>query len=70
MGLMTSFNTIISKREKPANDLEAVKQNGRALEYVREQTPELCMEAVKQNGRALRFVQTEFISECEKYLKN
>ena len=29
--------------------LAAVKDNGLALEFVREQTPELCMAAVKQN---------------------
>ena len=32
--------------------LEAVKQSGYALEYVKEQTPEICLEAVKQNGYA------------------
>ena len=39
-----------------AKALEAVKQNGYALQYVREQTPEMCIEAVKQNGDALRYV--------------
>ena len=36
--------------------LEAVKQNGFALKYVKEQTQEICLQAVKQNGLALRFV--------------
>jgi len=36
--------------------LEAVKQNGWALRYVKEQTPEICLEAVKQNVYALRYV--------------
>ena len=31
-------------------DLAAVKQYGWALEFVKEQTPEICIEAVKQNG--------------------
>jgi hypothetical protein len=30
------------------NSLAAVQQNGRALEYVREQTPEICLAAVQQ----------------------
>ena len=33
--------------------VEAVKQYGRALQYVKEQTSELCLKAVKQYGRAL-----------------
>lgn len=40
---------LISK-QTPELCLEAVKQNGWALGYVREQTPELCMEAVKNDG--------------------
>ena len=47
--------------------LEAVKQYGRALEYVKEefQTEDVCLEAVKQNGYALEYVKAEF-----KYLFN
>ena len=45
--------------------LEAVKNNGLNLEYVKNQTKELCLEAVKQNGYALYFVNTKF-----KYLFN
>ena len=36
--------------------LEAVKQDGYALKYVKEQTEELCLEAVKQNEYALQYV--------------
>ena len=36
--------------------LEAVKRNGYALSYVKEQTPEVCLEAVKNDGYALRYV--------------
>ena len=36
--------------------LAAVKQNGRALEFVKNQTPEICFVAMKQDGRALEFV--------------
>lgn len=36
--------------------LAAVQQDGCALEYVTDQTPELCLAAVPQNGRALCYV--------------
>ena len=39
--------------------LVAVKINGHALEYVKEQTPEICLEAVKQNGFALKWVKNQ-----------
>ena len=39
---------------------EAVKQIGyMALQFVKDQTNEICMEAVKQNGRALEFVKEQ-----------
>jgi len=43
--------------------LEAVKQSGDALKYVKDQTEAICLEAVKQNGDALKYVnyQTEAI---------
>ena len=36
--------------------LEAVKYNGRALRYVKEQTPEICATAVKADPWALQCV--------------
>ena len=41
--------------------IEAVKNDGLALEYVPEKlkTPEICSEAVKNYGIALRYVQEE-----------
>ena len=36
--------------------LEAVKENGYALRFVKNQTLEICLEAVKQDGDALRYV--------------
>ncbi|EGT3944791.1 TPA: DUF4116 domain-containing protein [Clostridioides difficile] len=38
---------------------EAVKQNGLALEFVKEQTEEICLIAVRQNGLALEFVKEQ-----------
>ena len=41
--------------------LKAVKRDGDALRYVKEQTADICMEAVKQNGDALRYVKEQTI---------
>ena len=43
--------------------LEAVKNNGYALRYVKDQTEAVALEAVKQNGDALQYVkdQTEAV---------
>ena len=41
--------------------LAAVKQNGDALQYVKEQTEE-CLEAVRKNGCALRYVNIDAIT--------
>ena len=43
--------------------IEAVKRNGDALMYVKDQTQEVCIEAVKRNGYALRYVQEELFEE-------
>lgn len=40
--------------------LEAVKENGLALQFVKKQTEEICREAVKQNSEAIQFVHEEF----------
>ena len=50
-------------------DLEAVKQNGFALKFVKDQTPELCLEAVKQNGIALRYVRDQTPEICLEAVK-
>ena len=46
-----------------AEAMAAVKQNGYALQYVREQTPEIVLAAVKQNGGALRYADAKFFEE-------
>jgi hypothetical protein len=53
-------------------DLEEVKQDGqdgKALVYVKEQTPELCREGVKQDGRALQFVREQTPEICAEAVK-
>jgi len=44
--------------------LEAVKQNGYALKYVKNQTKKICLEAVKQNGLALKFIKNQTDEIC------
>jgi len=39
--------------------LEAVKQNGDALQYVKAQSEKICLEAVKQDGDALQYVKAQ-----------
>ena len=50
-------------------DLEAVKQDGYALQYVKEQTQEICIEAVKQDGYALQYVKEQTQEICIEAVK-
>ena len=45
--------------EDPKVCIEAVKQKGLAIQYVKDQTPEISMEAIKQNLWALQFVKDQ-----------
>ena len=45
-------------------DLTAVKQAGWAIQYVKEQTLEICMAAVKQDGRAIVHVKEQTPEIC------
>ena len=49
--------------------LEAVKQDGCALIYVKEQTDEMCLEAVKENGCTLMFVKKQTPKICSEAVK-
>ena len=49
--------------------LEAVKQDGYALFYVKKQTPEICLVAVKQNGHALDYVEEQTPELCLEAVK-
>ena len=44
--------------------LEAVKEDGFALRYVHNQTPEICLEAVKKYGFALQYVHNQTPEIC------
>ena len=51
--------------------IRKVKENGYLLQYVREQTLEICMAAVKQNGYLLQYVreQTLVFTLANKFTK-
>ena len=53
----------------PEYCLEAVKRDGHALEWVKNQTHEICLEAVKQNGYSLGFVKNQTHEICLEAVK-
>ena len=52
--------------------LEAVQQNGWALQYVPEElrTKELCEIAIKNNGKALKFIPDNLKNKLKHYAKD
>ena len=44
------------------NALEAVRQDGHMLLYVKEQTEEICLEAVRRSKYALQYVESSMFS--------
>jgi hypothetical protein len=62
---MPSRNQKGSNRKTPELRLRAVKDNGRALEYVPDKlkTQELCLTAARNDARALQFVPEAFKKE-------
>lgn len=44
--------------------LEWVKNSGTDLQYVKEQTPEICMAAIKQSEWALKYVKEQTSELC------
>ncbi len=60
------ISTIIQRYEA---DLKKVKQDGRALHYVQEQTYEVCLAAVQQNGWALQFAKEQTFELCLEAVK-
>ena len=45
-------------------NFKAVKKNGIVLQYITQQTPELCLEAVRNNGLALEYVKKQTPEIC------
>ena len=50
-------------------DLERVRKNGNDLQYVKEQTEEICLTAVRQCGLSLRFVKNKTREMCIEAIK-
>jgi len=46
------------------NDLEKVRKDGLALQYVKNQTLEICLTAINQNGWALEYVKDQTKEIC------
>lgn len=44
--------------------MDIVRQNGMVLEYVKEQTSDICMEAVRRDGKMLKFVKKQTPELC------
>ena len=72
---METINDLIKAKEATYKlldekiSLEAVKQEGDALRYVKEQTEAICLEAVKQDGYALRYVKEQTEAICLEAVK-
>ena len=62
-------NLSVKKNLSGKEALEAVKQDGYALQFVNEQTPEICLEAVKQYGYALSYVNEQTPEICLEAVK-
>ena len=60
----------VMREEQIQKDLEMVQQEGWALEYVKEQTPEICMAAVQRNAYALLYVKEQTPELCAEAVKN
>jgi Domain of unknown function (DUF4116) len=68
------YSLMIQLRDPNVNQteemcMEAVKQYGCALEYVKNQTEKICMRAVKQNCFALRYVRNQTHAICMRALE-
>ena len=60
----SEFEKLVGIKSQQEIDLAAVMQNGYALQYVKDQTPEICMAAVNQNGYALQYVKDQTLDIC------
>ena len=48
--------------------LLSVKQNGHSLQYVKDQTTDICLAAVKQDGYLLQYVNEEIFNIQRSYI--
>ena len=57
------------RKSRGTGSFAAVKQNGYALQYVKDQTTEICLEAVKQSGDALQYAKDRTTEICLEAVK-
>src|SRR6056297_3658011 len=58
-----------NSKDDRSKDLETVKQNGRAIKYIKDPTPEMCLEAVKENGWAIKCIKDPTPEMCLEAVK-
>lgn len=64
------YNKLETKKNLRGREaLEAVKLDGLALQYVKEQTEEICLAAVRQDGYALCYVKEQTEEICLEAVK-
>lgn len=54
----------MTDNQRAGEPLKDVKRYGLALQWVKEQTPEVCMAAVKKNGEVLKYVIEQTYEVC------
>lgn len=58
------YDSLTTKRNLTGTEaLKAVEQDGYALQYVQNQTPEICLKAVEQDGYALKYVNADMFTQ-------
>ena len=50
--------------DRVESDIERVKRDWRELEFVKDQTPEICLAAVQQNECALQYIKKQTPEIC------
>ena len=67
--LRTSKKTLGSFKSCEKYCLEAVKQDGYTLQFVKNQTEEICLEAVRNDAYALKYVKNQTEKVCLEAVK-
>lgn len=65
LGKPIEFNPFICDIENEEFYKKVISQNGLLINYIKEQTPELCMLAVQQNGLALKYINNKTPELCK-----
>ena len=63
------YENFIKEIEEKNPHLKKVKENGLTLEFIEEQTEEMCIMAVKENGLVLQYVKNQTEEICLEAVK-